>query len=176
MFISSVQCTIVLVIINIVAIYGLWKLSEIACYQITQLSELFLDDFVSSYLRFSARLVQCMLWRHIIPPFDSMKQYQLIPHNSFSHYQHCHYSDLWPLNVKRDRILSNYAIVWKKYNFGPFGRIFIAIFLFESLSLTTVWSVYIFEIVSSNLYLLVLSRYIKISDFWPDCELITIIK
>jgi hypothetical protein len=43
-----------------------------------------------------------------IPPFDSVKQYQLIPHDSFSHYQHC--SDLWPLKVKRDRILSNYAI------------------------------------------------------------------
>jgi hypothetical protein len=86
MFISSVQCTIVLVIINIVAIYGLWKSSEIARYQITQLSELFLDDFVCSYLRFSARLVQCVLWRHIIPPFDSVKQYQPIPHNSFSHH------------------------------------------------------------------------------------------
>jgi hypothetical protein len=97
MFIFLVQCTIVLVIINIVAIYGLWKSSEIVYYQITQLSELFLDDFVCSY-RFSARLVQCTLWRHIIPPFDSVKQYQLIPHNSFSHYQHC--SDLWPLKVK----------------------------------------------------------------------------
>jgi hypothetical protein len=51
----------------------------------------------------------------------------------------------------------------------------IAIFLFESLSITTVWSVYIFEIVSSNLYHLVLSRYITISDFWPDCELTTTI-
>jgi hypothetical protein len=30
---------IVLVIINIVAIYGPWNFSEIVCYQITQLSE-----------------------------------------------------------------------------------------------------------------------------------------
>jgi hypothetical protein len=41
-------------------------------------------------------------------PFDSVKQYQLIPHNSLSHYQHC--SDLWPLKVKRDRISVYYQI------------------------------------------------------------------
>ena len=35
-----------------------------------------------------------------IPPFDSVKQYQLNPHDRFSRYQHC--SDLWPLKVKRD--------------------------------------------------------------------------
>jgi hypothetical protein len=34
-----------------------------------------------------------------IPPFDSVKQYQLNPHDRFSRYQHC--SDLWPLKVKR---------------------------------------------------------------------------
>ena len=55
--VTSVQCTIVLVIINILAIYGLWKSSEIVYYQIMQLSELFLNDFVCSYLRFSAGLV-----------------------------------------------------------------------------------------------------------------------
>jgi hypothetical protein len=42
---------------------------------------------------------------------------------------------------------------------GPFNRhIFIAIFLFE-LSITTVWSVYIFDIVSSNLYLSFITVY-----------------
>ena len=46
-----------------------------------------------------------------------MKQYQLIPHNSLSHYQHC--SDLWPLKVKRNHILSNYAMSEQRYNFGP---------------------------------------------------------
>jgi hypothetical protein len=45
MFIYSVQCTIVLVIVNIVVTSDLWS-SEIVYYQITQLSELFLDDFV----------------------------------------------------------------------------------------------------------------------------------
>jgi hypothetical protein len=50
-------------------------------------------------------------------PFDSLKQYQLIIHNCLSHYQHC--SDLWPLKVKRDRILSNYAMSEQRYNFGP---------------------------------------------------------
>jgi hypothetical protein len=35
----------------------------------------------------------------------------------------------------------------------------------------TVWSVYILELVSFSLYLLVLSRYINL-HFWPDCELI----
>jgi hypothetical protein len=103
-------------------------------------------------------------------------------HNSFSHYQHC--SDLWTLKIKRDRILSNYAIVYmseQKYklaipfaehNLGPFGRIFIAIFLFESLSIT-LCGVFIFSslYLVSNVYLLVLSRYINF-HFWPDCELI----
>ena len=95
--------------------------------------------------------------------FDSVKQNQLIPHNSLSHYQHC--SDVWPLKVKRDRILSNYAMSEQRYNFGPLIFNLHCNILFESLSITTVWSVYIFEIVSSNLYLLVLSRYVKISDF-----------
>jgi hypothetical protein len=62
----------------------------------------------------------------------------------------------------------------KRYNFGPVSS------LKYSCSnhyqyIITVWCVYIFEIVSSNLYLLVLSRYITISDFWPHCELTTTI-
>jgi hypothetical protein len=55
----------------------------------------------------------------------------------------------------------------KTFNFGPFGRNFIAIFLFESLSLNTVWSVYIFEIVSSNLYLLGPFRLLVLSRSGP---------
>ena len=82
MFISSVQCTIVLVIIHIVAIVA----------------------FESQARSHVIKLHNCLnsfsttLYVHI---FGSV-------HNSFSH-QHC--SDLWPLKVKRDRMLSNYTIV-----------------------------------------------------------------
>ena len=76
--------TIVLVIINIVAIYGLRKSSEIVYYQITQLSD---------------------------------QKYKLV-------------------------------IPFAEHNFGPFGRVFIAIFLFESLSIT-LYGVFIL----SSLYL-----------------------
>jgi hypothetical protein len=110
-------------------------------------SELFLDDFVCSYLRFSARLVQCVLWRHIIPPSDSVKQYQLIPHNR--------------LALVITNIVAIYGL-WKsseivyyqitqlseqKYKLAiPFAEH--AIFLFESLSIT-LCGVFIF----SSLYL-----------------------
>ena len=97
--------TIILVIINIVAIYGLRKSSEIVYYQITQLSD---------------------------------QKYKLV-------------------------------IPFAEHNFGPFGvwtclhcNILVRIIINN-----TVWSVYIIELVSSNLYLLVLSRYIKISISGP---------
>jgi hypothetical protein len=48
-----------------------------------------------------------------IPPFDSVKQYLLIPIDSFSQCQH--YRDLWAYGLwKSSEILSNYAIVWTK--------------------------------------------------------------
>ena len=95
MFISSVQCTLH----NSFSHYqhcsdlGPLKVKRDRMLSNYTMSELFLDDFVCSYLRLSARLVQCLGSVHA--PFDSVKQYQLIPHNSLSHYQPC--SDLWPL-------------------------------------------------------------------------------
>ena len=90
MFISSVQCTIVLVIINIVAIVAFE--SQARSHVIK------LHNCLNSF----STTLYVHIFGSVHASFDSVKQYQLIPHNSLSHYQHC--SDLWPLKVKRDRI------------------------------------------------------------------------
>ena len=79
-----------------------------------------------------------------IPPFDSDIKDQLIPQDSYSHYQHC--SDLWAFELKRarDRILHSYtqlseqkyrlAIPFAKHiKLRPLEQCVFVIVLFESL-------------------------------------------
>jgi hypothetical protein len=75
MFISSVQCTIVLVIINIVAIYDQARSRS----YIIKLRNCLNSFSTTLYVHiFGSVHAMPMKTYCIIPPFDSVKQYQLI--------------------------------------------------------------------------------------------------
>ena len=86
----------------------------------------------------------------IVPPFDSVKQYQLITHDSFVIANIVAIYDLW--KSSEIAYYQIYAIVW-----SPFGRIFIVIVLFELLSKT------LFTVSFSSLYLQICIFYHGIS-------------
>ena len=109
-----------------------------------------------------------------IPPFDSEIKDQLIPSDSYSHYQHC--SDLWEFEsltrsytIKFNTRLSEQkyrlAIPFAENNFGPFKHIAFLIVLFESPSKT------LFRVLFAYLYHQICIFYHGISISCPPVSL-----